>query len=161
MGIEFNNLKLFRKQNGYTQEEIAEKLNVSRQAVAKWESGDTIPDIENCIALADIYGTTVDMLVRKLTGLSDTQDGKKHIFGFSKMNDKGQITLPKKCREVFGLNSGDAILILGDEDKGIALVKLGGMIEAVSDPTGGKRNDSSTDNRSDKKVQRKNGGKQP
>lgn len=60
MSIEFNNLKLFRKQNGFTQEEVAEKLNVSRQAVAKWESGETVPDIENCIALADIYGTTVD-----------------------------------------------------------------------------------------------------
>lgn len=34
MSIEFNNLKLFRKQNGFTQEEVAEKLNVSRQAVA-------------------------------------------------------------------------------------------------------------------------------
>lgn len=96
MSIEFNNLKLFRKQNGFTQEEVAEKLNVSRQAVAKWESGETVPDIENCIALADIYGTTVDMLVRNLTEVSDSQDGKKHIFGFSKMNDKGQITLPKK-----------------------------------------------------------------
>lgn len=45
MSIEFNNLKLFRKQNGFTQEEVAEKLNVSRQAVAKWESGETVPDI--------------------------------------------------------------------------------------------------------------------
>ena len=98
MSIEFNNLKLFRKQNGFTQEEVAEKLNVSRQAVAKWESGETVPDIENCIALADIYGTTVDMLVRNLTEVSDSQDGKKHIFGFSKMNDKGQITLRNAAR---------------------------------------------------------------
>ena len=75
MSIEFNNLKLFRKQNGFTQEEVAEKLNVSRQTVAKWESGETIPDIENCIALADIYGTTVDMLVRNLTEVSYTIDG--------------------------------------------------------------------------------------
>lgn len=161
MGIEFNNLKLFRKQNGFTQEEIAEKLNVSRQAVAKWENGETVPDIENCIALADIYGTTVDMLVRNLTGLSETQDGRKHIFGFSKLNDKGQITLPKNCRTVFGLEPGDAILILGDEDKGIALVKLGGMIETISDMKGGAKNDSSPDKKPGKKVQRKNRSKQP
>ena len=115
----------------------------------------------DCIALADIYGTTVDMLVRKLTEVSDSQDGKKHIFGFSKMNDKGQITLPKKCREVFGLNPGDAILVLGDEDKGMALVKLGGVIEDARNASGGKRNDSSTGKRADKKVQRKNSGKQP
>ena len=80
MSIEFNNLKLFRKQNGFTQEEVAEKLNVSRQAVAKWESGETVPDIENCIALADIYGTTVDMLVRNLTEVSDSQDGNIRLL---------------------------------------------------------------------------------
>ena len=77
------------------------------------------------------------------------------------MNDKGQITLPKKCREVFGLNPGDAILVLGDEDKGMALVKLGGVIEDARNASGGKRNDSSTGKRADKKVQRKNSGKQP
>ncbi|MGN1084423.1 MAG: helix-turn-helix transcriptional regulator, partial [Lachnospiraceae bacterium] len=66
MSMEFSRLKMFRKQNGYTQEEIAEKLGVSRQAVAKWERGETLPDIENCIKLADLYETTVDMLVRNL-----------------------------------------------------------------------------------------------
>ena len=64
MSIEFNNLKIYRTQCGYTQEEVAEKLGVSRQAVAKWERGETVPDIENCIALADMYGTTVDILVK-------------------------------------------------------------------------------------------------
>ncbi len=40
------------------------------------------------------------------------------------MNDKGQITLPKKCRDVFDIKSGDTLLLLGDEDRGIALVKI-------------------------------------
>lgn len=39
------NLKSLRKINQYTQEELAEKLNVSRQSIAKWESGESIPDI--------------------------------------------------------------------------------------------------------------------
>ncbi len=155
MSIQFNNLKIFRKQNGFTQEQIAEKLNVTRQAVAKWERGETVPDIENCIALADIYDTTVDMLVRNL-GAENSED-KKHIFGFSKMNDKGQITLPKKCREVFGLNPGDAILVLGDENKGIALVRLGNPLETLK-PKGGNKHDSSSGKRTDKKVQGKNRG---
>lgn len=43
MGIEFSRLKMFRKQNGFTQEDIAEKLGVSRQALAKWERGETLP----------------------------------------------------------------------------------------------------------------------
>ncbi|MCX4356892.1 MAG: helix-turn-helix domain-containing protein [Oscillospiraceae bacterium] len=127
--MDFNNLKLFRKQNGFTQEQVAEKLGVSRQAVAKWERGESVPDIENVIALADMYEVTVDSLVRNMTSLSDKRSDKKHMFGITRVNDKGQITLPKKCREVFGINTGDAILILGDEDKGIALVRVSEIFE--------------------------------
>lgn len=123
MAIQYNNLKVYRKQCGYTQEEVAEKLGVSRQAVAKWERGDTVPDIEMCIALSDLYGTTVDALVRMTT--ADDAEGNKHIFGVVKVNDKGQITLPKKCREVFGITQGNSLLILGDEAKGIAIINLG------------------------------------
>ncbi|MDE6520859.1 MAG: helix-turn-helix domain-containing protein [Ruminococcus sp.] len=121
-----DNLKILRKQKGLTQEEIAEKLGVSRQAVAKWEHGDTMPDIESCIKLADIYGITVDLLVRNAGAEEHTGDGK-HIFGCTKLNAKGQITLPANCRKVFGLKEGDNILVLGDEEKGIALVNLGSI----------------------------------
>lgn len=48
------NLKELRKAHRFTQEEVAEKINVSRQAVAKWESGETVPDINNCIALSQL-----------------------------------------------------------------------------------------------------------
>lgn len=122
--MDFNNLKLFRKQNGFTQEQIAEKLGVSRQAVAKWERGESVPDIENVVALADIYEVTVDSLVRNMVSPPDSHSDKKHMFGITRVNDKGQITLPKRCREVFGIKPGDAILLLGDEDRGIAIVKV-------------------------------------
>lgn len=124
MGFDYNNLKLYRKKSGFTQEQIAEKLGVSRQAVAKWERGETLPDIENVIALADLYEVSVDGLVRNLTSFGEASVDKKHMFGVTTVNDKGQITLPKKCREVFGIKSGDALLLLGDEDKGIAIVKI-------------------------------------
>ena len=131
--MNYNNLKLYRKQHGYTQEQIAEKLGVSRQAVAKWERGDCLPDIENVIALADLYEITVDSLVRNITAINNEhtneQRDKKHMFGVTRVNDKGQITLPKKCREIFGISPGDAILLLGDEDKGIALVKISEIFE--------------------------------
>ena len=48
------------------------------------------------------------------------------MFGLAKLNDKGQITLPIECRRVFGIEPGDLILVLGDTDKGIALVKMEG-----------------------------------
>ncbi len=127
--MDFNNLKVFRKHYGFTQEQIAEKLGVSRQAVAKWERGETVPDIENVIALADIYEVTVDSLVRNMTSLPDKRAEKKHMFGITRVNDKGQITLPKKCREVFNIKPGDAILLLGDEDRGIAIVKVSEIFE--------------------------------
>ncbi len=47
----------------------------------------------------------------------------KHIFGMVKINEKGQIVIPKEARRVFGLKPGDRLLMLGDESQGIALVK--------------------------------------
>lgn len=122
--MELNNLKIFRKKSGYTQEQIAEKIGVTRQTVAKWENGDAMPDIENIIALADVYEVTVDSLVRNVAVYRETSSDKKHMFGIAKVNDKGQITLPKQCRDIFDIKPQDTLLILGDEDRGIALVKI-------------------------------------
>lgn len=49
-------------------------------------------------------------------------DGK-HIFGIVSLSEKGQIVIPKKAREVFGLKAGDQLLVMGDESQGLALVK--------------------------------------
>ncbi|MEE3471945.1 MAG: DUF5680 domain-containing protein [Butyrivibrio hungatei] len=57
-------LQLIRKSKGMTQEELAEKLDVSRQAVAKWESGQVYPDISNLIQISNLFNVTVDYLVR-------------------------------------------------------------------------------------------------
>lgn len=128
MGIPFNKLKIYRKQANFTQEDVAGKLGVSRQAVAKWERGETLPDIESCIKLADLYGITIDMLVRDLENTTDSGDGK-YVFGIAKVNDKGQITLPAECRRVFNIQSGDALVVLGDVEKGIAIFNAGKFSE--------------------------------
>ena len=122
---------MYRTESGMTQEDLAEKLGVSRQAVAKWERGESIPDIDSCIKLADIYGTTVDLLVRSIGTQAHTGDGK-HIFGLSRVNAKGQLTLPASCRKVFGIKPGDTMLILGDENKGVAIVKMGGAAGSLA-----------------------------
>ena len=49
------NLTTLRQLNKYSQEDVAEQIGVSRQAVAKWESGESVPDIVNCDALARLY----------------------------------------------------------------------------------------------------------
>ena len=56
-------LQLIRKNKGLTQEELAEKLDISRQAVAKWESGQAYPDISNLIQISNLFNVTVDYLV--------------------------------------------------------------------------------------------------
>lgn len=122
--MDFNNLKFYRKKHNYTQEQIAEKIGVSRQAVAKWEKGEALPDIENIVALADLYEVTIDSLVRNVVDFDGNSSERKYMFGFVRVNDKGQITLPKQCREVFNINVQDTLLLLGDEDRGLALVKV-------------------------------------
>lgn len=120
------NLVILRKLNGYSQEAVAEKIDISRQAYGKWESGETIPDIIKCAQLAEIYGVTVDSLLREHTTenvmLAPAPKGK-HIFGTVTMNDRGQIVIPKDARDVMKLSAGDKLIILGDESEGLALVK--------------------------------------
>lgn len=53
-----------RKKNGWSQEELAEKLNISRQSVSKWESGASIPDIDKIIALSGLFGVSTDYLLK-------------------------------------------------------------------------------------------------
>lgn len=131
------NLQLLRKKFHYSQEELAEKIGVSRQAVAKWESGETIPDLLNCAALAQLYDVTLDALVNhradEVRGLPPPPKGK-HIFGTVTVGDKGQIVIPAKARQIFGIRSGDALILLGDEAQGLALVRqsdLLAMLEAA------------------------------
>lgn len=57
-------LQLIRKSKGMTQEDLAAALNVSRQAVAKWESGQGYPDIANLISISSMFNVTVDYLVK-------------------------------------------------------------------------------------------------
>ena len=57
-------LKSLRIKNEYSQETLAEMINVSRQAVTKWENGNGMPDIENLKLIADIFDVTIDSLVR-------------------------------------------------------------------------------------------------
>ena len=57
-------LQVLRKNKGFTQEALAERLNVSRQAVAKWESGQVYPDIGNLIEISNLLNVSVDYLVK-------------------------------------------------------------------------------------------------
>lgn len=121
-----DNLSHLRKLNHMTQEDIAEKLGVTRQAVAKWESGETIPDLEKSRQLAEIFGVSLDDMANyepaENLGLELPPKGK-HLFGMVTVGDKGQIVIPAKARKIFNIASGDQLVVLGDETQGIALLK--------------------------------------
>ncbi len=58
-----NRLCAYRKHSGFSQEELAEKVGVTRQAVSKWERAEASPDLDNLILLSEIYGVTLDELL--------------------------------------------------------------------------------------------------
>ena len=76
--MKFNeNLKYLRKEAKMTQENLAEELNVSRQAVTKWESGQSLPDIENLKQMADLFGVTMDSIVGDVQSKKESAINKK------------------------------------------------------------------------------------
>ncbi|MCC3866049.1 helix-turn-helix domain-containing protein [Terrisporobacter petrolearius] len=124
------NLKTLRKINKYTQEEVAEKISVSRQSVAKWENNESVPDINSCAKLAKLYNVTLDNLVNyseEKSGIAIPSKGK-YFFGSVTVGERGQIVIPKEARKLFDINTGDKLLVLGDEEKGIAIVHQRNLI---------------------------------
>lgn len=57
-------LKDARIESGYTQEQVAEQLDVSRQTISSWENGRTFPDIVSVVSLSDIYDVSLDVLIK-------------------------------------------------------------------------------------------------
>ena len=80
MNIEIaNRLIKLRKENGYSQEQLADALNISRQAISKWERGEASPDTDNLIELAKLYGVSVDYLLG-LDLKEEKEDSIEEVF---------------------------------------------------------------------------------
>ena len=119
------NIMKLRKKLGFSQEEVAEKIGVTRQTIAKWENGDSIPDVVHSNALAELFDITLDDLVNfkgSELGAKDLPPKGKQIFGAVTVGEKGQIVIPVKARRIFGIKPGDDLILLGDEDRGLALM---------------------------------------
>ena len=121
-----DNLLMLRSIHGFSQEDVAERVGISRQAYAKWESGATIPDVEKCARLAHVYDTTVDALLRT----EEMDDGRvlppapkgKNIWGSVCVNERGQIVIPRAARDHFGLRAGQRLILGSDDDEGFVLI---------------------------------------
>lgn len=129
-----DNLIQLRRMNKLTQEALAEKVGVSRQTVSKWETGESIPDIQQSKLLADIFNVTLDTLVDYEAADSrfPIPPRGKHVFGLVRVGERGQIVIPAKARTVFDIKPGDSLLMLGDEGQGIAIVKAGDFLNLIN-----------------------------
>ena len=120
------NMAVLRRASGLSQEKAAEAVGVTRQALAKWEAGETTPDVLHCDKLAELYGLSLDDLLHyeQRPGNPPPPPRGKHVFGVVQMGERGQIVIPKRARELFNLNRGDTLVVLGDipGTAGIALV---------------------------------------
>ncbi len=129
------NLVRLRKLRQMTQEDVAEAAGVSRQAVAKWESGESAPDIEKCRLIAELFEVSLDDLANfepeENLGLEVPPKGK-HLFGIVTVGDKGQIVIPAKARKIFEISSGERLMVLGDENQGLALVKADDFLQLAN-----------------------------
>lgn len=140
------NLASLRRQNRLTLEQVAERIGVTRQAVAKWETGESMPDIVNCDALAALYNVSLDDLVHfdQATAGIGVPPKDKHLFGTVQIGERGQIVIPKKARELLGFQSGDMLVVLGDTTpgaSGLALMSSDVFLSAAQwaiDTLGGK-----------------------
>lgn len=94
------NLQLFRRRKGLSQEDLSEICQVSRQAIAKWENGESVPTIEKLVFLADFYMVTLDELVgRKEDIVLFEEFVKRYIPADIKFGERDD-ALPVICRFV-------------------------------------------------------------
>ncbi|MBP3268251.1 MAG: helix-turn-helix transcriptional regulator [Ruminococcus sp.] len=101
--MEFNN-KLYelRKQKGFSQEELANRLNVSRQTVSKWEVGDSTPDMEKLIAISDLFGISLDELIldKSPTPPPVVQSAKSEVYSEIKTDIKEKVLTDSNRKKV-------------------------------------------------------------
>ena len=133
------NIQILRKKQNLTQESLAELVGVTRQTIAKWESGESVPDLSLAGKLAAALAVTLDELVEAPRAeLTDESLKGKHMFGVVTVGDKGQIVIPVRARRMFGIVPGSQLMLLGDEGQGLAIVDARRFIGVVEEIKNGK-----------------------
>lgn len=113
-----NQLRLHRKKNGFSQAEIATKLNISRQSISKWETGKVCPDINNLILLSEIYKVSIDELVKENNGLKKKIIKNEQVTNFT-------------CRRLYSIHKQKNL----EKDEGLLLLTAV-IASSIADPLG-------------------------
>lgn len=124
-----SNLRMLRSNSRYTLEDVAEIIGVSRQTIAKWEAGETYPDIENCVKLSALFKVSLDAMVKEPVQIlaEEPNDKGQYMFGIVKIGEDGSLPLPEKAKQLMEILPGDRMLLIGDKDQGIAMMKCDGI----------------------------------
>ena len=126
------NIRILRKKNKMSQEKLAESVKVSRQTVAKWENGETVPDINQCRIIAELFQISLEAISSDMSEDEMIHLGPKgkQFFGVVMVGEDGQIVIPKSARELYHIRPGDRLVVLGeDESQGIAMLKAEDFLE--------------------------------
>lgn len=134
MSMLAENIAQRRRALNLTQEELAVQVCVSRQTISEWENGASAPDLQKAARLANALDCTLDDMVsydpQENHGLPLPPKGK-HVFGTVTVGARGQIVIPKPARELFDIKQGDSLIVLADEDQGLAMLKADDYLQGV------------------------------
>ena len=108
-----NRLYELRKKNGYSQEELAAKLGLSRQAVSKWERAEASPDTDNLVELAKLYGISLDELLDLDKSASYVKDNKEEQINKEEKNENAKNRRSRKAQN----KSPDMQMNIFDEEE--------------------------------------------
>ena len=123
MIMEFNN-KLYelRKQKGFSQEELANRLNVSRQTISKWEGGESSPDMEKLVAISELFDISLDELV--LNKATKKEETSEQVVKFDMYSDFKEHVLTEDNKKKAKKGLKIACIVIG----AILLIDLISMI---------------------------------
>ena len=120
-----------RKKNGWSQEELADKLGVSRQSVSKWEGAQAVPDMKKIIQMSEVFGVSTDYLLRddieepQLPEVAPVDNGLEETVREVSMEEANAF-LEHNERAASSISTGVMICILSP----VILILLGGLAEA-------------------------------
>ncbi len=123
-------LQMLREKENLSREQLGEKLNVSRQAIYKWESDKGYPDIENLIRLSEFYNVTLDELLKKQSSTEQVAEDKSESELYEEEKEADDLKAPSDPGFVVGLILivGSVFLDLGVLSTILLVIGLGTMV---------------------------------
>lgn len=113
-----------RKKNGWSQEDLAERLEVSRQSISKWESAQSVPDMNRIIKMSEVFGVSTDFLLKDELEMKDDSESNE-IIDLSKYEDTDKCELRRVTME-------EAASFLEAKEQSSRLISIGVMLCILS-----------------------------